>query len=189
MTTVKEDGFKRGFPCSLGGLVQAKCYYKNKNIRSFSYLCGPIEFNKMISKEDYAFCLDLKVRDYECDMQGIVNNSVYQNYMEHTRHEFIQTMGLNFAELCAQDIIVVVARIEIAFKHSLRSNDLFSSCVKVRKEGLKYVFDQAIFNKTTGELVVTAKVTSVARIGGKLRPSALIDAALEKYENALNNKV
>ena len=26
--------------------------------------------------------LKFKVRDYECDMQGIVNNSVYQNYLE-----------------------------------------------------------------------------------------------------------
>ncbi|MBU2223338.1 MAG: acyl-CoA thioesterase, partial [Gammaproteobacteria bacterium] len=29
------------------------------------------------------FSVDFKVRDYECDMQGIVNNAVYFNYLEH----------------------------------------------------------------------------------------------------------
>lgn len=31
------------------------------------------------------FRIDLKVRDYECDLQGIVNNGVYFNYLEHAR--------------------------------------------------------------------------------------------------------
>lgn len=140
----------------------------------------------MISIEDYQFSLDLKVRDYECDMQGIVNNSVYQNYMEHTRHEFIQTMGLTFAELCEQDIIVVVARIEIAFKNSLVSNDHFTSCVKVRKEGIKYIFDQAILNKANGQVVATGKVTAVARIGGKLRESEVIDKAIQCMNDTMH---
>lgn len=34
------------------------------------------------------FELEMQVRDYECDMEGIVNNAIYQHYLEHTRHEF-----------------------------------------------------------------------------------------------------
>jgi len=30
----------------------------------------------------YQYELDFTVRDYECDLQGIVNNSVYLNYFE-----------------------------------------------------------------------------------------------------------
>ena len=30
-----------------------------------------------------SFSLSLKVRDNECDVQGIVNNAIYQHYLEH----------------------------------------------------------------------------------------------------------
>jgi len=134
----------------------------------------------MITKDFFQFQLEMAVRDYECDMQGIVNNAIYQNYMEHTRHEFIKTLGLNFTALCEQGIDVVVARIEIAFKNSLRSDDHFISCVSVKKDGIKYIFDQAIFHATTGQLITTGTVTTVARVNGKLSQAPFIDKALEK---------
>lgn len=133
-----------------------------------------------MTKDDFQFQLEMGVRDYECDMQGIVNNSVYQNYMEHTRHEFIKTMGLDFAQLTADDVIVVVARIEIAFKNSLVSGDKFESCAKLYKSGVKYMFEQAIFNAETGQVVATGKVTTVARINGKLSHAPMMDEAVEK---------
>ena len=47
----------------------------------------------------YIFELQMKVRDYECDLQGIVNNANYQHYIEHTRHEFLSSLGVSFAHL------------------------------------------------------------------------------------------
>ena len=39
---------------------------------------------------EYQFTLKFEVRDYECDLQGIVNNAVYQHYLEHTRHVYLK---------------------------------------------------------------------------------------------------
>ncbi len=158
---------------------------KIKIFTPFFYLCASvcqIKANTMITKDVFQYCLPLNVRDYELDGQGIVNNAVYQNYMEHTRHEFIKTIGLNFSDLCRQGVDVVVARIEIAFKHSLRGDDRFVSCVSVKKEGVKYVFDQAIFHADNEQLIARGKVTIVARINGKLSASSVIDRALKNVK-------
>jgi acyl-CoA thioester hydrolase len=133
----------------------------------------------MIDRSKYQFALDFKVRDYECDLQGIVNNAIYQNYMEHTRHEFITILGLDFSDLHDRGIDVMVARIEIAYKSSLRSGDEFVSCVDVHLDGIKYIFNQAIYNKKDGKLVITGKVTTVATIDGRLGLCKEVTKAIE----------
>ena len=39
--------------------------------------------------------MPIKVRDYEVDAEGIVNNANYLHYLEHTRHEFCEEAGLS----------------------------------------------------------------------------------------------
>ncbi len=117
---------------------------------------------------NYIFELDMKVRDYECDLQGIVNNANYQHYMEHTRHEFLTSKGASFAQLHEQNIDVVVARIEIQYKSPLRSQDEFISRLNIRKDRIKYIFDQYIYRKSDMRLCVKAKVECVSVINGVL---------------------
>lgn len=104
----------------------------------------------------YIYELTLKVRDYECDLQGIVNNANYQHYLEHTRHEFLLSAGVSFADLHTQGIDPVVARITISFKTPLKSGDQFVSKLYLKKEGIKYVFYQDIFRKEDNKIVVKA---------------------------------
>ena len=65
--------------------------------------------------KEYQFELEMKVRDYECDLQCIVNNANYQHYMEHARHEFLEKAGANFGALHNRGIDAVVARVEIDY--------------------------------------------------------------------------
>ena len=83
---------------------------------------------------NYIYELPMKVRDYECDLQGIVNNANYQHYLEHTRHEFLLSAGVSFAGLHEQGVDPVVARINMAFKTPLRSGDEFVSKLYMKKE-------------------------------------------------------
>lgn len=129
----------------------------------------------------YIYELTLKVRDYECDLQGIVNNANYQHYLEHTRHEFLQSIGMSFADLHANGVDPVVARIHMAFKVSLTSGDEFVSKLYVRKEGIKYVFYQDIFRKSDGKLSVKASVETVCVVNGRLTGSEVFDQAFAPY--------
>lgn len=122
----------------------------------------------------------LKVRDYECDLQGIVNNANYQHYMEHARHEYLLEHGISFARLHEEGIDAVVARINIAFKNPLRSGDEFICRLRMRKEGIKYVFLQDILRQSDMKLMARGKVETVCLINGKLSTTPELDALEEK---------
>ena len=137
---------------------------------------------KILAMSKYIYELPFKVRDYECDIQGIVNNSVYQNYLEHTRHEFILTEGISFTDLHTQGIDTVVARIQISYKTPLRSGDEFVSKLYLKKEGVKYVFYQDIFRLPDHVLCVRAVVETVATVDGKLAARCdVLDEVFGKY--------
>jgi len=115
------------------------------------------------------FSIELTVRDYELDMQGIVNNSVYQNYLEHARHEFLHHQGIDFADLTERGVILVVKSITMDFKNSLKSKDKFKVVVETYKEGhLKLVFKQTIIRLSDNKVALTANVTGVCLINGRL---------------------
>lgn len=116
------------------------------------------------------FILTMRVRDYECDIQGVVNNSVYQNYLEHARHEFLLANNVNFAEITAQGINLVVMRAELDYKTSLRPQDDFYITVEcVRESRLKFAFLQHIYRSSDDKLVLQAKITGTG-VNAKGRP-------------------
>ena len=125
----------------------------------------------------YDFETEFEVRDYECDIQGIVNNSVYQNYLEHTRHKFLKTLGRDFAQLSKEeDINPVVYRIEIDYKKPLKSGDKFVCKLKMEREGnLKLLFKQDIYRLPDNTPIIKSVVTAVVLKSGRpVKPDFLI---------------
>ena len=129
---------------------------------------------------NYIFTTRMEVRDYECDIEGIVNNANYMHYIEHTRHLFLKQCGLSFAEMHAKGVDAVVARVNMQFKVPLRCDDVFTSCLALTKEGIRYVFHQDLF-KTDGRLAFRSKVELVCLVNGRLGNSEEYDKAFEKY--------
>ena len=80
-----------------------------------------------------SFRLSFKVRDYECDMQGIVNNAIFQLYLEHARHEYLLSHGLSFSEMNRKGIVIVVVRAELDYRKSLQAGDSFQVTVKAAR--------------------------------------------------------
>jgi len=118
--------------------------------------------------QDYIFEIQLKVRDYECDIQGIVNNAIYQSYLEHARHEYLQSKNISFKKLTDEGILLMVSRIEMDFKRSLNPGDTFLVKLKIERQGLKLVFFEDIFRLSDNALCLKAKVDVIAKINDKL---------------------
>ena len=132
--------------------------------------------------KDFDFETDFQVRDYECDIQGIVNNAVYQNYLEHCRHQFLNHIGLNFTQLHNDGIDAVVIRTELDYKFPLRPGDDFLVQLKMGKQGkLRIMFLQQIIRKTDGKLMLDARITTVLTKNNRpVSPDILI----EKFEES-----
>ena len=133
----------------------------------------------------YLYEWEDQVRDYECDLQGVVNNANYQHYMEHTRHLFLESLGENFSRMHNEGLDAFVSRVEIQFKLSLRSGDRFRSCLNARKEGVKLVFEQDIYRLPDEILATKGVVDTVLVEHGRLTRGEYFDTLLAKAENPI----
>lgn len=131
-----------------------------------------------MKKKAYLYETTMDVRDYECDIQGIVNNANYLHYTEHTRHRFLTSLGASFADLHEKGVDAVVARMQLKFRSPLKSDEVMRSCLNLRKEGLRYVFEHDIYCAADNRLCFHADVELVTLINGRLGRSEDYDRAL-----------
>ena len=119
-------------------------------------------------RHDYDFEIQLDVRDSECDLQGVVNNAVYQNYFEHARHQYLMAHGFDFARLHADGCDLVVTRAEVDYLDSLRPGDRFVVCSTAGQQSrLRFVFEQEIFRLPDDERVTRARFVGTGIVNGK----------------------
>ncbi|MDE6383701.1 MAG: acyl-CoA thioesterase [Paramuribaculum sp.] len=131
--------------------------------------------------QKYAFEMTMRVRDYEVDSQGIVNNAVYLHYLEHTRHEFCRVGGVSFRELHEKGLDPVVRKVEIEYLHSLTLCQEFVSKLRPeRRQGPRFIFQQDIFSDE-GVHIITARVTVVCLDHGKLCRGDELAEAFSQY--------
>jgi len=130
-----------------------------------------------MTQDSNRYVLEFVVRDYECDLQGVVNNANYQHYLEHARHEFLISKGVSFVDLHDEGTDLIVTRVEIDYKYPLRSRDKFIVRLNIQREGnARLVFIQDIFRLPDEKHVAHAKVTGVAtRKGRPVPPGKLIE--------------
>lgn len=130
--------------------------------------------------KDYIFTLPLKVRDYEVDSEGIVNNAVYLHYLEHTRHEFCEAAGTSFRSMHLSGLDPVLSRVDIRYRTPLGLGQSMLSCLNISRKGPKFIFEQDIY---TSDLkpVVNAIVEVVCLENGRLSRGDVLAQAFEKF--------
>jgi acyl-CoA thioester hydrolase len=127
------------------------------------------------------FEIEMKVRDYECDAEGIVNNANYLHYFEYTRHEFMQCLGDSFKAYHALGIDPVVTRANLQYKTPLTGSDLFLSSLTVERKGAKIIFQQLIHRKADGVLCCKGQIEVALLINGQLSRGDYFDEMMEEY--------
>ena len=123
----------------------------------------------------------MKVRDYECDLQGIVNNANYQHYMEHSRHELLEKLGVNFGKLHEDGIDAMVAKITIEYKIPLRSGDIFVVGINLERQGPKIVFYHDIYRLSDEKLCTKGVVETICVENGRLTRGEIFDEVFKEY--------
>lgn len=123
----------------------------------------------------------MKVRDYECDSQGVVNNANYLHYFEATRHEMMEACGLRLRDLTENNILPVVRNATISYKHSLRGSDEFICRVHIERELLRYIFHQEIYRLPDKVLCAKAAIEVVCLVNGRISKPEIFDKAFAEY--------
>ena len=100
----------------------------------------------------------LKVRTYECDSYGHVNNANYLNYLEYARCEMLKAVDFDYPAMIKAGFGLYVARIEIDYKKpALADDELVIISRPIKKGAVSGVVSQEIWRGE--ELLVGAKVT------------------------------
>lgn len=130
----------------------------------------------------------MKVRDYECDSQGVVNNANYLHYFEATRHELMDKCGMKLDTLTRANIIPVVRNANISYRSSLHGMDEIVSRINIEREGLRYFFLQEIIRIADNTLCAKAVIEVVCLIDGKVAKPEIFDKAFADYITWRNKK-
>ncbi len=131
--------------------------------------------------EKYVFETRMEVRDYECDIEGIVNNANYLHYIEHTRHLFLKSLGVSFAKMHEKGVDAVVARMKLWYKAPLRCDDEFISRLNLTKKGIRYIFTQELIRASDEKSSFLAEVELVCLINGRPGDSEDYNRAFERF--------
>jgi len=116
----------------------------------------------------------LAVRDYELDFQGIVNNSVYFNYLEHARHVFLKEKNIDVNALFKDGKAAIVVTTTLQYKSPLQTGDTFEIQTTVSSLSIfKAVFKQKIVRKEDNKIILEAEIISAIIDINTKKPQAI----------------
>jgi acyl-CoA thioester hydrolase len=100
----------------------------------------------------------IKVRSYECDSYGHVNNATYLNYLEIARIDFLEYIGIDYVKMRESGYGLFVREINIRYINPARAGEeLIITSYPIKKGAASGVFRQEI-TRRDGRPVADAEV-------------------------------
>ncbi|MBW4498840.1 MAG: acyl-CoA thioesterase [Scytonema hyalinum WJT4-NPBG1] len=124
----------------------------------------------------------LRVRHYEMDALGHVNNAVYQNYLEQAAIEHSEHLGLTFDLYRELGGVFVMRRVEIDYLRPAVAGDTLEVTTWLREmRGTRAYRQYEIRKQNQEDLLVTAEALWVWVDPKTMRPRPIPDILLEKF--------
>ena len=119
-------------------------------------------------QEHPLFVMPIKVRDYECDSQSVVNHARYFHYLEHTRHEFLLSKNISFMDWQKRGKFLMVVELRSKYKESLRAQQRIKSLLFYDKHSYaSLTFRQQLVITETQDIAFEAFVKCACIVNNK----------------------
>ena len=99
-----------------------------------------------------------KINYYETDRMGVVHHSNYIRFLEESRCDMLEKIGMPFSYLEESGITIPVLGVNINYKNHLTFNDTIVINVIIKEySGVRMTVGYEVTDKNTGKVVITGE--------------------------------
>jgi len=116
--------------------------------------------------------ISLRVRTYECDAYGHVNNAVYLNYLEYARGLFLEHQSLDYQALISAGFGIWVAEAKLTYKSPALPDEELTIATEPHESGAAW----AVLKQTVsgpGQRPVLEALMKLVWVGPAGRPTRI----------------